>query len=55
MLAVDTVDMTSSDNQLIFKQLGIKIGINSPPFAIFVTQNKGKMSLRECFGTLCSG
>ena len=27
-------------------------GINSLPFAIFVTQNKEKMNLRERFGTL---
>ncbi len=29
-------------------------GINSLPFAIFVTQNKEKMNLRERFETLCS-
>ncbi len=28
--------------------------INSLPFAIFVTENKEKMNLRERFGTLCS-
>ena len=39
---------------VIFKKLGIKAGIDSLPFAIFVTQNKEKMSLREYFGTLCS-
>ena len=39
---------------VIFKRLGVKAGINSLPFAIFVTQNKEKMNLRERFGTLCS-
>ena len=43
-----------SDNQCSYKQLGIKAGINSLPFAIFVTQNKEKMNLRERFGALCS-
>lgn len=39
---------------VIFKRLSVKAGINSLPFAIFVTQNKEKMNLRERFGTLCS-
>ena len=39
---------------VIFKGLGVKAGINSLPFAIFVTQNKEKMNLRERFGALCS-
>ncbi len=39
---------------VIFKRLGIKVGMGSLPFAIFVTQNKEKIILRERFGTLCS-
>ena len=39
---------------MIFKRLSIKAGKDSLPFAIFVTQNKEKMTLREPFGTLCS-
>ena len=39
---------------LIFKRLSIKAGKDSLPFAIFVTQNKEKMNIRERFGTLRS-
>jgi len=39
---------------VIFKRLGVKAGKDSLPFAIFVTQYKEEMNLRERFGTLCS-
>ncbi|MFQ9995535.1 MAG: hypothetical protein ACLRV7_00340 [Hoylesella buccalis] len=39
---------------MVFKWFGVSAGKDSLPFAIFVTQNKEKMNLRERFGTLRS-
>ena len=37
-----------------FLKIRQEAGTKSLPFAIFVTQNKEKMNLRERFGALCS-
>ena len=54
MLQIESYQNNHLIINMMFIWFGVEARKDSLPFAIFVTQNKGTMSLRECFGTLCS-
>ncbi len=54
MLQIENYQNNHLIINMVFKWFGVNAGKDSLPFAIFVTQNKEKMNLRERFGTLHS-
>ena len=54
MLQIENYQNNHLIINMVFKWFGVSAGKDSLPFAIFVTQNKEKMNLRERFGTLRS-
>ena len=52
MLQIENYQNNHLIINMVFKWFGVSAGKDSLPFAIFVTQNKEKMNLRERFGTL---